>query len=210
MKKNRLPQNPYYCEIDPNSPQALERAPGAFFYGPVFYDPNVVMTLAPIWDEAANRYRADAAGKMVFDVQFPLPKDAFLRDVPNGPLVKTHEELVALVGKLRPVIVLSPQASNEKTMLVLPSFKAENFPKAVLDAAKTGKAAAYFYLPPCPELNVLEAILPFQRIQPMRLDAKLCNAGNRKSSDQDRRFLRLSDTYFGELRQALGAYLGYS
>lgn len=205
-----MPQNPFYCAIDPHSSEALERKPGAFFYGPVFYDPNVVATLEPAWDARAQRYKTDKAGKIVFDVRFPLPAGAFLRAEPLGALIQPYEELVALAGKMRPVIILSPTAANQQTMLVLPSFKASNFPAEALEAAKTGKALQYFYLPACPELNVLESILPFQRLQPMRLDPKLVNAGNRKLNDPERRCLRLSDDHLAALRRALAAYLGLS
>ncbi len=210
MKKTPSPPNPYYCAIDPNSPEALERKPGAFFYGPVFYDPNVVATLEPGWDAQAQRYKTDKTGKVVFDVRFPLPAGAFLRTTPIGTLVQPYEELVALAGKMRPVVILSPAAANKETMLVLPSFKADNFPPEAVDAAKKGKALQYFYLPACPELNVLESMLPFQRIQPMRADPKLVNAGNRKKEDPDRRYLRLTDDYLAALRRALVAYLGIS
>jgi hypothetical protein len=203
-----LPANPYYCAIDPDSPEALERKPGAFFYGPVSYDPNVVATLEPAWDMRAQRYKSDKAGKIVFDVNFALPAGAFLRTTPIGTLVQPYEELVALAGKMRPVVILSPTAANKETMLVLPSFKADNFPPETVEAAKKGKAMQYFYLPACPELNVLPSMLPFQRIQPMRMDAKLVNAGNRKQDDPDRRHLRLTDDYLAALRQALSAYLG--
>ena len=210
MKKTPSPPNPCYCAIDPQSPEALARNPGSFFYGPVFYDPNVVMTLAPVWDEGRQGYKTDRGGKMYFDVHFPLPTGAFLRDQPNGPLIKPYEEIVGLVGKLRPVVVLSPAAANRETMLVLPSFKAENFPAATLEAARAGKALAYFHLPACPELGVLESLLPFQRIQPMRVDPQLVNAGNRKADERGRHFLRLSDDALARLRLALGAYMGLS
>jgi hypothetical protein len=203
-----LQQNHYYCEIDPNSSEALERKPGAFFYGPVFYDPNIVMTLEPVWDASTNSYQADKSGKLVFNVHHPLPAGAFLRTTANGPLVKPYEELVVLAGKMRPVLIISPEAANTQTMLVLPSFKADNFPQPVVAAAKAGSASQYFYLPAFPALNVLESILPFQRIQPIRWDTKLVNAGNRKAGDVDRRCLRLTDNYFDDLKKALGSYLG--
>jgi len=52
-----------------------------------------------------------------------------------------------------------------------------------------------------------ESILEFQKLQSVRLDPKLTNAGNRKSSDSQLRYLRLSNDYWRELKEALRTFL---
>lgn len=203
MKKQPY-RDHYYVELAGD--EAFRPQPGAVFYAPILFDVNVVATVRPIEDPSGRPALRD--GHMVFDVQIPLPADAFKRPTSLPPNIKPHEELIAVAGKMRPVVILSPEDDNGDTALVVPSFKAANFPADYLDAIRSGDALQYFHLPECKPLNVLESVLDFQKIQPIRMAPKLVNAGNRKAEDPDRRFLRLSDDYLAELREAMGDFLG--
>jgi hypothetical protein len=204
VAKKQPYQDAYYVELAGRDAYAPK--PGAFFYAPILFDVNVVATVRPV--EGAGGRPALRDGRMLFDVQLPLPEDAFKRPTSLPPNIKPHEELVAVAGKLRPVVILSPEEDNHDTALVVPSFKAANFRAEDLEVIRSGDALQYFYLPPCERLHVLESVLDFQKVQPVRMDPKLVCAGNRREGDPARHFLRLSDDYLAELREALADYLG--
>ena len=200
-------QDRYYVEIDEK--EANDRQPGTFFYGPVLYEPNIVATVRPV-TTPGGRYAMEPGDKqkILFKIEMPLAADAFLRQQGIGSVVGPYEELVAVPGKMRPVVILSPAVANQSRILALPSFKAENYDLDALAAIRSGESLEHFHLPACGPLNVMESVLDFTKIQPLVLNSKLVTPGNRKADDTRRRNLRLSGDYMEELRAALRDHLG--
>jgi len=208
--KKKLFQNQYYSELTPEDARAPK--PGAFFYGPVLFEPRIVATVRPVVDPQTGGLRI-VGGKALFDIEMPLPPDAFKRTnevtISGARLMGPHEDLVAIPGKMRPFIVVSPEGANTKAALAAPTFKLANFDDASRDRILNDRSILYFYLPECPELGVLESCVSLERMQRIVWDKALTNPGNRKK-DESPSFLRLSDQYFQAFKAKVKSFLDVS
>ncbi len=205
MGKKKLFQNPLYAELAPAD--GSRPRPGTFFYGPILFEVDVVATVRPVMRPDRSGYSTTRQGTLLFDVEMPLPPDAFRCAAGFPSVIKPFEELVAVPGKMRPVVILSPEAANGASALVVPSFKIANLPEDEQEAVRHGESVQRFHLPACPQLAILESVLDLKRLQAVRLKGSLFNAGNRPAGDPHRSFVGLTVETLDRLRAQLDEFL---
>lgn len=200
--------NAYYVEFDPGDPQASRhRIPGTIFYGPIVFDPHAAALVTPAFDAAKGQYSG-------FTIGFLDPKKAYTRATDIGPKFKAHTELVALMTKRRPIVVLTNLEPGERKLLVAPMYGAENFAPEAVDQAKRTKPGRYFFMPACPELKLKESLVDFLDMQAVVIDDApgkkdpIAHLGTRANGDPKQRFVQMHPDFFARLREAMGVYLG--
>lgn len=157
--------------------------PGAVFFAPVLYRASFEALIRMKPDDQGNVAYVGTGKNKVPDFEFfsgkkqpvaPFDLDPY---VPAGSL-NSREEMVTVVAKRRPVIIVSPEGANQPQgkypaqALAIPSFRLKaggHFTEEEVEQIKRNEPPAYFFLPADAAAGFQDSYLDIHRMQPIAI-----------------------------------------